>query len=394
MSLKFNNKLKIIFDEKFYNREHMLWGNFEDGRIVDASEIASKATILLKTAVHVRPIDPEKRKYAFYTKAGTIGSIYFGKPEEHYVEAEASDTNLYYAIFEKVLKTSSASGHYPLALKITGNITSPLQIVIGMLSRKYLNAHIDVLKGNIEHVGYVEEIPKTLFENIIRKYTLYGVIVANKVENEYKILPSIYTPPNHVIPLMPKACPIGFIIGVTPNLTDWLVFHYDPLGVYGIEYHELQSNYSFRKIWSLMFLERELGEFKLVKVDGKFKVKTWMTTIKDTIKNNMRLEEILSKDHFNTNEPYVFSTFFMIPVRKIKKNLEESEVYIYSRYWPYPKLVRLFFRIDLDPAQAGLNWVKHVNLTPSMKWSKVWSHWKGLGKISLITACVLSVLKG
>jgi len=113
MPLTINNELKIVFNKDFYTKKHILWGRFEDGRIVDASEIASKISSILNEIVHVKTDDVEKRKFIFYTKALTLGTIYFGKPEESYVKASATSAKVYGAILEKIFKAVSADGKIP-----------------------------------------------------------------------------------------------------------------------------------------------------------------------------------------------------------------------------------------------------------------------------------------
>ena len=98
MPLAINNELKVVFSKEFYAKKHVLWGILEDGRVVDASDIASKTSAMLGETVHVRTEDTEKRAFTFYTKTSTLGTIYFGSPEEHYVKATAIRHELYCSI--------------------------------------------------------------------------------------------------------------------------------------------------------------------------------------------------------------------------------------------------------------------------------------------------------
>jgi len=389
-----NDELTIVFDGKFYNQEHILWAKFEDGRVVDASEIAEKASSLSNYMVSIRPADKEKRTFLFYRRNEKIGELYFGKPEESYVQMKASDETLYSAMLERVFKTVSASGKYPIVVEVSGGFKNPESITLGILSQEYLKSLEKVVKGRFRRVASIKKIPEALLKDFSMKHSKYGAL-AITIENGGKTVQKpTYIPPEHDIPLYPELCPIGFTIGFTPNLSEWLTMHYDPIGSYDIGYYVIAENYSLKKVWELKFKEKEgLGKFKLAEVSGKLVIKDWMHIIRSKkVNRKMFLKELLPRS-FNTRDESVLSVFYIIPLKHVRTGLTECEVYVYSKYWPSPKLVRLYMKTSIGEPDGSLFWIKHVNLTPSMKWSKVWKHWAKPTRISIITACVLSILK-
>ena len=396
MPLAINNELKVVFSKEFYAKKHVLWGILEDGRVVDASDIASKTSAMLGETVHVRTEDTEKRVFTFYTKTSTLGTIYFGSPEEHYVKATAIRHELYCSILEKIFKTVSAEGEHPLTIEIVEELENPKQISINILPKLYLKTHENIWKNISEKAGEITSTPRSLLEDLIRKHTEYGVIAVFIKNKEKRIMQPTCKPPKHNIPLLPSSCPIGFIVGYTPNLAEWLVIYYDPIGYYGIGYYKINGEgKKFINLWKLKFSEKEkLGDYRLVEIRGKVSVRNWMDILSKNISLGSKLEEVIVKNNFSVENSNVFSAFFMVPVRKVSKSVEEYEVYVYSKYWTSPKLIRTKVKLASEHYLTGLNWVKKVNLTPSMKWSKILKQWRVLGRISLITACVLSILKG
>jgi len=394
MPLTIDNELRVVFDPKFYNEEHLLWAKFEDGRVVDASEVAERASAIAKHLISIRPADREKRSFSFYRKNEKIGELYFGKPDENHVYLTSIDDSLYSAFLEKILKAISASGKYPVIVESIGNLKRPKELVLGILDQKYLVSIENAEKGNYRRVASIEKIPQTLLEDFSMKHSKYGTLVLTVANGKRSIEKPTYEPPEHDIPLYPELCPIGFTIGFTPNLNEWLTIHYDPIGTYNIGYYVVNEKYVFERKWELQFKEKNcLGTFKLSKVNGEFEVKNWMhILLKTHVENDEELRNIVAKS-FSTKDESVLSVFYIVPLKRVKKELTECEVYVYSRYWPSPKLVRLYMKTCLGEPNASLFWIKHVNLTPSMKWSKVWKHWAKPTKISIITACVLSILK-
>jgi|GEM_PF-4305325 len=391
MPLTIDNELKIVFSKDFYTKKHILWGRFVDGRIVDASEIASKISSILNEIVHVKTGDVEKRKFTFYTKVSTLGTIYFGKPEESYVKASATSTKVYSAILEKIFKAVSADGKYPVVMEIADDLENPGHIYVNVLPKEYLKIYENINKDIVEHACEITSIPRSLLEDLIRRHSEYGVIAVYKSDKGRKILPPTFKPPKHNIPLLPKTCPIGFIAGYSPNLSKWLVLYYDPVGYYGIECYKVSED-GFKSLWKLKFVEKEeLGTYKLVKIEGKLQIEKWMKILNVKVKTGSKLEEVVTKNSFKVEDPNVFSAFFIVPVKRISEEAEECEIYVYSRYWGSPKLIRTNLKTYKEHGLTGLMWIRDVNLTPSMKWLK--TGWKVLSRISLITACVLSVLK-
>lgn len=391
MPLTIDNELKIVFSKDFYTKKHILWGRFVDGRIVDASEIASKISSILNEIVHVKTGDVEKRKFTFYTKVSTLGTIYFGKPEESYVKASATSTKVYSAILEKIFKAVSADGKYPVVMEIADDLENPGHIYVNVLPKEYLKIYENINKDIVEHACEITSIPRSLLEDLIRRHSEYGVIAVYKSDKGRKILPPTFKPPKHNIPLLPKTCPIGFIAGYSPNLSKWLVLYYDPVGYYGIECYKVSED-GFKSLWKLKFVEKEeLGTYKLVKIEGKLQIEKWMKILNVKVKTGSKLEEVVTKNSFKVEDPNVFSAFFIVPVKRISEEAEECEIYVYSRYWGSPKLIRTNLKTYKEHGLTGLMWIRDVNLTPSMKWLK--TSWKVLSRISLITACVLSVLK-
>ena len=391
MPLTIDNELKIVFNKDFYTKKHILWGGFEDGRVVDASEIASKISSLLNEIVHVKTDDVGKRKFTFYTKTATLGTIYFGKPEESYVTASATLTSVYSAVLEKIFKTISADGEYPIVMEIVNDLENPSQISINVLPKEYLKTHENIYKNIVEYACEITSIPRPLLEDLVRRHSEYGVIAVFKRNGRRKVLPPTFKPPKHNIPLLPKTCPIGFIVGYSPNLSKWLILYYDPIGYYGVEYYEVSKD-KFKSLWKLKFMEKEeLGTYRLAEVEGNLQVEKWMNILNVSAKVGSKLEEVITKDSFSVEDPNVFSAFFIVPVRRVSEEVEECEIYIYSRYWGSPKLIRTNVKHHKEHGLTGLMWIREVNLTPSMKWLK--TGWKVLSRISLITACVLSVLK-
>jgi len=394
MVLTIDNEFRVVFDKKFYNEEHSLWAKFEDGRVMDASDAAKRASTISGQLVSIRPADKEKRRFFFYKKNEKVGELYFGTSEESLAYLTSTDPSLFLAFLEKILKAISASGRYPVVLESIGELKKPKELTIGVLNHEYLSSIMKAINGEFRKVAFIEKIPETLLEELSRKHSKYGTLVVTSANGKRNVEKPTYEPPEHDIPLYPELCPIGFTIGFTPNLSEWLTIHYDPVGVYSVGYYAINGKYDFVRKWELFFMEKnDLGEFRLTKINGEFKVKEWMHVLmKDTVKNGDELRSIVAKS-FNTRDESVLATFYIVPIKRVKKELTECEIYVYSKYWSSPKLVRLYMKTCLGEPNASLFWIKHVNLTPSMKWSKVWMHWAKPTKISIITACVLSILK-
>jgi len=281
---------------------------------------------------------------------------------------------------------------YPVVMEIADDLENPSQISVNVLSKEYLKVYENINKNIVEYACEITSIPRPLLEDLIRRHSEYGVIAVYKSDEGRKVLPPTFKPPKHNIPLLPKTCPIGFIAGYSPNLSKWLILYYDPVGYYGIECYEVSED-SFKSLWKLKFVEKEeLGTYKLAKIEGKLQIEKWMNILNVKVKTGSKLEEVVTKNSFKVEDPNVFSAFFIVPVKRISEEAEECEIYVYSRYWGSPKLIRTNLKTYKEHGLTGLMWIRDVNLTPSMKWLK--TGWKVLSRISLITACVLSVLKG